>query len=491
MFAKLTTFFLSFSQIELMIVSVNLLDVLPSTGVSDQVKERQSVNGLHGMVLDHRIDNAENVNYFSTSVKLPSNVTPMVHSNPITSLEILRPGVSAFKGRGLLLPLLDLHKDHDADSLPSPTREAPSCFPVLKPLGVGDGVVKPGSATAKVALGTDDSRVRRYETDAVKAVSSYQQKFGRSSFLMNDRLPSPTPSEEGNEGDDDTSKEVTSSFTGGSLRNPTTSILRPSVISPPTPVSGSSMQGPITATNAASASSSSNSTIKASAKSRDPRLRFANSDLGALDLNQRPLTALQNASKAEPGEPTSSRKQRIVDEPNLDAPPFKRQRNSFESAGIVGEVKTVSGVGGWSEDNGFIGPQLMNKNQSIEIAEVDPRKSVQMVNCPITNVPNMAQEQVPVTGTSNTASLPELLKDIAVNPTMLLNILKLGQQQRLVAETQQKSDPPKNTVHPPSSNSILGAAPLVNIASSKASGILQTPAVSLPVTSQVAPMVSA
>ncbi|PON51919.1 FCP1-like phosphatase [Parasponia andersonii] len=478
-------------EIELMITSVNPLDVLPSTGASDKQKERRSVNRVHEMDFDCRTDNAESANYEFTSVKFPSDVTPVVHSNLTTSLDTPRPGVSAFKGRGLLLPLLDLHKDHDADSLPSPTREAPSCFPVHKLLGVGDGLVQPGSATAKVALRTDDPRIRRYETDAVKAVSTYQQKFGRSSFLMNDRLPSPTPSEEVDEGDADTNKEeVTSSFTGGSLRNPSIPILRPSSISPSTPVSSSSMQGPIIAKNAASADSASNSTVKASAKSRDPRLRFANSDLAALDLNQRPVTAVQNAPKVEPVEPTSSRKQRITDESNLDGSPFKRQRNSFENARIVSDVKTVSGSGGWLEDNGFVGPQLNNKNQSMASLEADPRKLVHMVNCPTNNGPNMAKEQVPETSMSTTASLPELLKDIAVNPTLLINLLKLGQQQQLVAETQPKSDPVKDSIHPPSSNSILGAAPLVNIAPSKASGILQTPSASFPVTPQVAAMSS-
>lgn len=480
-------------QIELMIAPVTLLNVLRSTGASDKEKERQSVNGVHQMDSECTTEKSANANYGLNSVKLPSDIVPfapMVHSNPIASLEVLRPGASAFKGRGLLVPLLDLHKDHDVDSLPSPTREAPPSFPVHKPLGVGEGgVVKPGSGTTKVALGKDDSRLHRYETDAVKAVSTYQQKFGRSSFLVNDRLPSPTPSEEGDQGDDDTNKEVTSSFTGGSLRNPSTPILRPSVISPSIPVSSSGIQGPITAKTSAPASSASNSTVKSSAKSRDPRLRFANSDLGALDLNQRPVAAVQNAVKVEPGEPTSSRKQRTGDELNLDGPSFKRQRNSFENAGIVSDVKTVSGVGGWLEDNGFIGSQSINKTQSMESAETDPRKSLHMVNCPITNGPNMAKEQVAVTGPSTTASLPAaLLKDIAVNPTMLLNLLKLGQQ-RLVAETQQNSD----TVHTASSSSILGAAPPVNIAPtpSKASGILHTPAGSLPVTSQVAPMVSA
>ncbi|PQP94630.1 RNA polymerase II C-terminal domain phosphatase-like 3 [Prunus yedoensis var. nudiflora] len=70
---------------------------------------------------------------------------------------------------------------------------------------------------------------------------------------------------------------------------------------------------------------------------------------------------------------------------------------------------------------------------------------------------------------------------------MLLNLLKMGQQQRLAAEAQQKSaDPPKSMTHPTSSSSILSAA-LGNVPS-KTSGILQTPEGILPVSSQKALM---
>ncbi|EXB81217.1 RNA polymerase II C-terminal domain phosphatase-like 3 [Morus notabilis] len=473
-------------EIELMISSLNPLNVLPSSGASDKEKETQIIERLHEMDSNLTNANAENASIERTSVKLPQDcVASVVHSNPITLPELLRPGTLAFKGRGLLLPLLDLHKDHDADSLPSPTREAPSCFPVYKPLGVADGIIKPVSTTAKVAPGAEESRLHRYETDALKAVSTYQQKFGRGSFLMSDRLPSPTPSEECDE-EDDINQEVSSSLTSGNLRTPAIPILRPSVVTSSVPVSSPTMQGPIAAKNAAPVGSGSNSTMKASARSRDPRLRFANSDAGALDLNQRPLTAVHNGPKVEPGDPTSSRKQRIVEEPNLDGPALKRQRHAFVSAKI--DVKTASGVGGWLEDNGTTGPQIMNKNQLVENAEADPRKSIHLVNGPImNNGPNIGKEQVPVTGTSTPDALPAILKDIAVNPTIFMDILnKLGQQQLLAADAQQKSDSSKNTTHPPGTNSILGAAPLVNVAPSKASGILQTPAVSLPTTSQVA-----
>ncbi|KAL5552578.1 hypothetical protein UlMin_039979 [Ulmus minor] len=454
-------------EVDAMISSLNRVDVLPAIHKQKEMQETKESD-------DSNV-NAVIVNSEFTSAKLPSHsiaVSSGVHGNQFRSSDVLRPGTSGFKGRGVLLPLLDLHKDHDLDSLPSPTREAPSCFPVNKPLAAGDGMVKSGVATAKTGLGTEDSKLRPYETDAFKAVSSYQQKFGRSSFSMTDRLPSPTPSEEGDVWSDDTNNEVMSSFNGGNLRTASTPTLGQSVVCS-IPTSSSSMQVPIPAKATATMVSSSNPTMKASAKSRDPRLRFANTDFGNLDLNQRPLSAVQNAPKVESSEPISSRKQRTIEELNLDGPALKRQRNALESTVAVSDVKTVSGVGGWLEDSSTSVPQLMKKTLFMENAEADLRNPVNMATYPTNNVPNF---------------LPGLLKDIAVNPTMLQNILKLGQLQRFGTEAQQNADPTKNTVHPPSTSSLLGSASLVNIAASKVSGISQTPAGTLPVSSQVTPM---
>ncbi|KAI5431705.1 hypothetical protein KIW84_035754, partial [Lathyrus oleraceus] len=64
----------------------------------------------------------------------------LVHDNSANASEALIYGQNNIKGRGVMLPLFDLHKDHDLDSLPSPTREAPSCFPVNRLLSVGDGM---------------------------------------------------------------------------------------------------------------------------------------------------------------------------------------------------------------------------------------------------------------------------------------------------------------------------------------------------------------
>ncbi|KAE8023769.1 hypothetical protein FH972_009433 [Carpinus fangiana] len=471
--------------------SLDSVDPLLSARDGNKEKEIPAIDGVNTKGSD---SSAKNICHELDSNNLSSDslaVGSLVHNNLNMSSEVSKPAVSSFKGRGILLPLLDLHKDHDADSLPSPTREAPSRFPVHKVMAVGDGIAKSVLPIAKVLVDTEDSKLHIYETDALKAVSTYQQKFGRNSFFTSDRLPSPTPSEECDDGDGDTSSEVSSSSTIGNLRNVNPPIMgRPNAPS----MDISSMQGPVTVKSVAAITSGSNTLVKASAKSRDPRLRLASPDVNVLDLNQRPFSIMHNAPKVEPIGTVSSRKQKTVEESSLEGPALKRQRNGLEYSGVIRDVRTVSGSGGWLEDTGMVGPQLMKRNQLMENAETDPIKMANVVNFPGSSCANASAtitgtEQVPVTGTSTAALLPALLKDIAVNPTMLINILKLRQRQSLLAESQQKSaDPTKSTALPPNSNSILGAVPLVNVAPSKASGLFPKPAVTLQIPSQIAPM---
>ncbi|KAM2636647.1 hypothetical protein EV1_021253 [Malus domestica] len=406
------------------------------------------------------------------------------YSNPIMLSEVPRPGVSSLKGRRVVLPLLDTHKDHDADSLPSPTRESPSCFPVQNTLVFTDRMVKPEPDTSR-APNAEGSGLHPYDTDALKAVSTYQH-INRSSFFMSERLPSPTPSEDGDKGDDDTVGEVSSSSSASNLRTSGPPILGQQVVSPfPIPVGSSSMQERFTGKSAAPASSGSKITIKAPTRNRDPRLRFSNSDVGVLNHNPQPLT-VHSAPKIDSVITLSSRKQKPLEDSKLDGPALKRQRNTLGNSGFVKDPKTASGSCGWLEDIGGVGPHLISNNQTVENTQSDPRKVVNVVSSPSTvdgnsNGPNSSNEHVSLTDLS-TASLPALLK--AVNPTMLLNILKLGQQQRLAAEAQPKSAyPEKSMTHPISSNSIPGSDASVNVPS-KTTAMLQT----LPVSSQKALM---
>ncbi|KAA8530005.1 hypothetical protein F0562_034539 [Nyssa sinensis] len=468
-------------EIEVMITSLDSSNVLSPTKDSDkeeiQFTERVNQNDSDASAENATRDLASSKKCVIDSVSIES----LEQNDPNVSVESLKLGLGSSKSRGILLPLLDLHKDHDADSLPSPTREGPPCLPVNKALACGDGMMKPEFPTPRAALETDNTAMHPYETDAVKAVSTYQQKFGRSSFLLKDRLPSPTPSEECDDGAGDTSGEVSSASAVGNSNTVNAPILAPPSVSFVSHMDISSVQGLISARNTGLLSSVSNPALRATAKSRDPRLRLANSNVGALDLNQCPLTGVNNESKVEPlGGTISSRKQKIIEEPLLDGPALKRPRNGLTDSGVGRDVQTVSGSGGWLEDRGTVGPQFLSRNQAVEDTGNVPMKLENEVTCSGTSssVPNVTingnEEPLPVTSSSTTASLQSLLKDIAINPAMLMNIIKMEQQKSV--------DPAKITSQPPSSNSILGAVPSMNVVPPKPSvlgqrsaGILLTP----------------
>ncbi|KAK3018165.1 hypothetical protein RJ639_003835 [Escallonia herrerae] len=420
-----------------------------------------------------------------------TSVESMNHNDPRMLLESLKMGVASSKGRGMLLPLLDLHKDHDVDTLPSPTRGIPSCLPVGKASTVG-GVVRPEYPAPREDLEAGSVVMHPYETDAVKAVSTYQQKFGRSSFFMTNRLPSPTPSEEGGDGDGDTD-------TGGEVSSVSIIQNANSVNGPTFAQSiGFSVpqmdiacgQGLINLRNASSVSSGSNS-MSRPAKSRDPRLRGANSDVLALDLNQRPLHVVNNELKVEPlGGITSSRKQKPGEEPFLDGPVRKRHKSEVTNSGVFADVGAVSGSGGWLEDRGTVGYQVTDQNHMVVNPGSDSLKLDDIMissgtNSGWTNVATSDTERFPVTGANTAPSLHSLLKDIAVNPAMWMNLIKMEQQKSV--------EPLTSPLQPPSSNSILGAVPPTSVAPPKTSvapsmplvlgqrsgGILQTPQTAL------------
>ncbi|KAJ0037615.1 hypothetical protein Pint_23807 [Pistacia integerrima] len=463
-------------EIEAVVSSLDSRNIFLGAIASNKEKEMMDIDGLnktdcnalaesagHDLTLKHKL--------------LP--VESSIYNKHNMLLEASKPGLPGLKSR-VLLPLLDLHKDHDADSLPSPTRETTPSLPARTALTVGDGMVKSGLTTAKAAHDSEDIKMRYYETDVLKAVSSYQQKFSNSSFFSNDRLPSPTPSEESGEGDGDTGGEISSSSTidKSKVVNPPVSVQE--AVSSSQRMDNSSIQGFFNARNTASVSSGSNPIVKASVRSRDPRLRFANPD--ALDLNQRPVPMVHNAPKAEPvGGIMSSRKQKTMEEASFGGPATKRQRHRTENYGVGREAKTVHGSSGWSEDTNMFGPKIPNRNQFVESAVSDPKKLENGTTCPSVtvgtqNVVASRNEPVPVTVPSTTASLPALLKDIAVNPIVLLNILKMGQQQRLTVEAQQKSnDPLRSMMHPPSLSPIVRSVPLENVALSTPSVVLPKP----------------
>ena len=145
-------------------------------------------------------------------------------------------------------PLLDLHSNHDGDSLPSPTREGSLPLPDLRLSSE-----KPRESVPQELAQQKHS----WEKDGTN-FSTYQQKYSRTSFLPSDELPSPTPSEECNGGDGDL-LEVSSS----SLSLPVESSI------------STSLKGLIPKPVEKEIASGINLPGKASLKSRDPRLKHA------------------------------------------------------------------------------------------------------------------------------------------------------------------------------------------------------------------------
>ncbi|CAA2964689.1 RNA polymerase II C-terminal domain phosphatase-like 3 [Olea europaea subsp. europaea] len=443
------------------------------------------------------------------------------------SLECAKSLVGNAKHKGLVFPLLDLHKDHDADSLPSPTRETFPPLPFDKGFVLEHGLVKPEWPVPRRTLESGNVIMHPNETDAVKAFSTYQQKFGRSSIFMSDKLPSPTPSEEGDSGDVDNGGEVSSASIPRSNVPVNTSVVGQSSVSSVADMDIISGQGHSSTRTTSPMTPLPNSVLKSSsAKSRDPRLRLVNSDAGARDLNKSLLPMERTEPKVESLGMMSSRKQKTVNEPVLFGPALKRQRN---------DLHTVTETGGWLEDLGSVGMQLKNGNSGIDL-----RKTEDTVTCissssitttekgngnekfqsvgpcatlpvtsPITSLPVVSQPtslpatgpstslsatgpftSLPVTGPfaslpvtvpslpvsdpTNTASFHSLLKDIAGNPSIWMNILKMEQLKSV--------DSIKSMTSPPTSNSILGAVPSIKVPPSKplvaghlSAGLLKSP----------------
>ncbi|TKY64956.1 RNA polymerase II C-terminal domain phosphatase 3 [Spatholobus suberectus] len=461
-------------EIQGMITAIDSVGALGNSEAIGKEKELQT----------HEIKTQENPAV--EAAELISSSKPL-HSDIIGASQAAKFGQNSIKGRGILLPLLDLHKDHDADSLPSPTREVPSCIPVKKLLSVGEAMVKSGSAAAKMEAGkmeldSEDSKFHLYETDALKAVSTYQQKFGRSSLFTNDKLPSPTPSGDCEDEVVDTNEEVSSASTGHFLTS-----TKPTLLDQP-PVSAismdrSSLHGLIS--SRVDAAGPGSYPVKSSSKSRDPRLRFINSDASAVD-NQ--STVILNMPKVEYAGAIISRKQKAAEEPSLDVTVSKRLKSSLENADHnISEVRTGAGDGGWLEENTGPGAQLIERNHLMDKFGPKPKKTLNTVGSSCTgsgnfNATSIRNEQAPVTSSNVTASLPALLKGIAVNPTMLLNIL-IEQQQRLAEAKKKSADSATNMLHPTSSNSAMGTDSTVSIGSSMTTGLLQSSVGMLPVSS--------
>ncbi|KAL8121464.1 hypothetical protein AgCh_018261 [Apium graveolens] len=452
LFAHITSqnppLFSSKQMTEIHAILPSLSSVVMSSSAGDTVMGEEIQSGAIKLV-EH---NESNVSEHDTmSVDSPDQ-------NDFHTSDVLKTEVASFRSRGAMLPLLDLHKDHDADTLPSPTRETPPLFPLKKAPSYGNGEMRPEWPVPRPAVDTKIPVVQSYGTDALKAFSTYQQKFGRNTFLVTNRLPSPTPSEESDSGDGDTGGEISSSLTLPHVMN---SQARVSSIPQ---MDNSSGQGIMNPSNAIRLESVTNCAVRSSVKSRDPRLRLANLRTTSTGLNQHSLPFSNTESVVSLGEATNTKRQKIIQKPTFDGPAAKRQKNELDSR-AAGNVETVSGHGGWLEDRGTAGLRVTGTDLSVDEKESLPRNFENAMVSSGTNSNTLCGRSME----PNTAvSLTSFLKDIAVNPTLWMNIFK------------KTVEPAKILSEPLGSDSVLrslpnNVLPMIPAPEQRSDGALQAP----------------
>ncbi|XP_004252660.1 RNA polymerase II C-terminal domain phosphatase-like 3 [Solanum lycopersicum] len=460
-------------ELDALILSIN------HSLVSSNTQDNDTVNGINVVQLLDMKDShksSENANQDFTSVNKYDLGDVSIKSSGLkeqsVSSESVKPGLDNSKAKGLSFPLLDLHKDHDEDTLPSPTRQIGPQFPATQT----HGMVKLDLPIFPASLDKGNSLLHPYETDALKAVSSYQQKFGRSSLFVSENLPSPTPSEEDDSGKGDTGGEVTSFDVVHNASHLNESSMGQPILSSVPQTNILDGQGLGTTRTADPLSFLPNPSLRSStAKSRDPRLRLATSDTVAQNTIL-PIPDIDLKLEASL-EMIVSKKQKTVDLSAFDAPLPKRQRSEQTDSIIVSDVRPSIGNGGWLEDRGTAELPITSSNCATYNSDNDIRK-LEQVTATIATIPSVivnAAENFPVTGISTSTTLHSLLKDIAINPSIWMNIIKTEQQKSADASR-------TNTAQASSSKSILGAVPSTVAVAPRSSaigqrsvGILQTP----------------
>ncbi|KAK8925740.1 RNA polymerase II C-terminal domain phosphatase-like 3 [Platanthera zijinensis] len=313
------------------------------------------------------------------------------------------------KSRVEFSPLLDLHADYEEGSLPSPTRENPPSFLLPKPIGFGGFAI---SQPTVIKTEIDSANLPSYMSDALKAVSSYQKKYGQNSILPSNQLPSPTPSEEFN-CEEEKNDEVSSSVVaraysvkpaGSGSSFPPTDFLSTLHSTP------NNMVGQL--------NTQSNQAVKA--KSRDPRLRFINQNVGVSSDK----SAFMNGYVE--GE-TNCKKQKAADASMLEIHSLKRQRHSSMSptdvplniSSVISETTKYTEFGTKKPENGVTSADSRLENNGDSI------------NANIGNEQNSAVTSAPP------VTLPSVLKEMDINPAILMELIKM-KQKTLAAESRQK-----------------------------------------------------
>ncbi|KQJ88441.1 RNA polymerase II C-terminal domain phosphatase-like 3 [Brachypodium distachyon] len=382
----------------------------------------------------------------STNVVVPTGQVPSERlpfesgaTNPFSGSSL--PWLETQTKNRMVSPLLDLHADHDENSLPSPTRDNAPQFSVPKPIGFGAFPMGPDRSLTERA---EPSKKNLYPSvnDSLD-VSSYKQKYSQKSNFANDDLPSPTPSGDGDKSEDkdgDMFGEISSFSSSNKTALPSVSQIpasRPSTVSS----SNGSFSGPPGyAKKIEQSVSGPNLALKPSAKSRDPRLRYLNRDPG--DANRCMNFAEPNASLGG-----TLGKHKAVGQPLMDENMVKRARGS------IGNPRDLQVPPGRDGSNiSFYPSDRVQSNQNTRLdtkttgnpnlrADSQLLSNVSSItNSSVTSTKTLNAGQpdsVPQTSAAPSVSLPAVLKDIAVNPTVLMHWIQMEQQKRSASEPQQ------------------------------------------------------
>ncbi|KAL8160102.1 LOW QUALITY PROTEIN: hypothetical protein V2J09_001639 [Rumex salicifolius] len=428
-------------EIESMMVAISL-DGSQRSSIGDKQEEpvtdkavftdsnTLAVNQLESFKQFERDPSSSLFNISDTSKKVEMFSSDKKGVNMSEAVRLLNlPSIKTKMGIG---PLLDVDKIHHLEDLPSPTGKDPPPHPLSQMVPV-----------RKFA--------HPYEKDAVKAVTSYQQKFAHRTFLSSDRLPSPTPSEEGENGEvNDVNEEVSSYSAIPSVSQP---VFPPQVDSSAYNIASLAMQRLI-----------SSATVglrgpavcppQATAKSRDPRLRYMKPDL--------------NPS---------------------DSPAMKKQKNGPEVTGIVAgkkEVQSVFGTTGLQNSSSapagnlvsrgltgasvtgprkadYTDPRKVDYADPQRVDNADPRKMDNADPRKIENVAAIGSGSIPM-NTSTSITLQSLLRDIAGNPAAWINIFE---------EQRKSSEPSKAAPYLVNSASTQHPMPFSSVDSAKSSMMVQ------------------
>jgi RNA polymerase II C-terminal domain phosphatase-like 3/4 len=317
--------------------------------------------------------------------------------------------------RNKISPLLDLHADYDENSLPSPTRDNAPSFPVPRPIEFGAFPMAPEQSSFPERVDPAKNSLYPSISDPLKAVSSYQQKYGQKSVFPSDDLPSPTPSgDEGKCADkgSDIFGEVSSFSVSKTNALPSTS---PMPTSRPSSIGGSSGDGysvgrPGYSKQVEQLAAGLNPILKTTAKSRDPRLRFLNRDsFGATEEDGPANFAELKDGNMAGGSSVNNRKQKSVDEPKVVENMLKRPRSGTADPRDILVPTGNPSLG--------INNQLINNTSS---TINNNRTNTKILQPPQITVPQSSAAPV--------FSLPAVLKDIAGNPTMIMHLIQMEQK---------------------------------------------------------------